>query len=380
MIRIILLLVTLLLFFPSPVKSIYDPLSVPNNKFGIHIIDENDLISASHLVNSSGGDWGYVTIFISQTDRKLAKWIQTFNQMKSLSLIPVIRLATILEGDTWSKPSLEEMDNWVQFLDSLPWYTQNRYLVIYNEPNHAKEWGGRIDPQSYTDILIQLSEKLKEKSSDFYILPAGLDASAKNTSFTMDEAYFLSQMYNYRPDFVNYIDGWTSHSYPNPDFNGRVTDRGRGTLSNYLWEKKFLQYLGITKNLPVFITETGWRHNQNNINDSVNVSPDKFADYILLAGQTVWNDENIVMISPFLLNYQSYPFASFSWQKLNSDKFYPQYDAYRSILKINGQPKLVINSQETKGIFIEKPQNRENYLFDFWPSLKLVLINISNKL
>src|SRR3990167_7888982 len=108
MIRIILLLVTLLLFFASPVKSIYDPLSVPNNKYGIHIIDENDLISAAHLVNSSGGNWGYVTMVITETDRQLDKWKQAFHLMKNLHLIPVLRIATKLQGDTRKEPFVEE--------------------------------------------------------------------------------------------------------------------------------------------------------------------------------------------------------------------------------------------------------------------------------
>src|SRR3990167_10707812 len=153
MIRIILLLVTLLLFFPSPVKSIYDPLSVPNNKFGIHIIDENDLVSAAHLVNSSGGDWGYVTMVITQEDRKLNKWTTNFELMTKLHLTPIIRIATALSGSMWKTPSISEIDIWADFLDELPWPVKNRYVIIYNEPNHAKEWGGKIDPEGYAEIL-----------------------------------------------------------------------------------------------------------------------------------------------------------------------------------------------------------------------------------
>ena len=34
------------------------------NKFGIHILDPSELQQAAELVNSSGGDWGFVTIVI----------------------------------------------------------------------------------------------------------------------------------------------------------------------------------------------------------------------------------------------------------------------------------------------------------------------------
>src|SRR4030042_1329311 len=75
----------------NPVWSIYDPLTVPNNKYGIHIIDENDLENAAALVNSSGGDWGYVTLVITEQDRSSDKWTGIFDTMKNYHLIPLIR-------------------------------------------------------------------------------------------------------------------------------------------------------------------------------------------------------------------------------------------------------------------------------------------------
>ena len=46
--------------FPSPTYAIVDPLAVPNNKYGIHILTDSkqDAEGAAGLVNSSGGDWG----------------------------------------------------------------------------------------------------------------------------------------------------------------------------------------------------------------------------------------------------------------------------------------------------------------------------------
>lgn len=355
MLRVFIFIVCLFFISAIPVFAIYDPLIVPNNKYGIHIIDENDLLSASFLVNSSGGDWGYVTLVIAENDRKEEKWKEAFRQMRNLHLIPVIRIASTLSADTWTEPGMEEIDNWAFFLNKLPWYTLNRYIIVYNEPNHAKEWGGKIDPKKYSEILIKFSGSLKEQSEDFFILPAGLDASAQNTSITVSENVFLNQMINYRPDFTDYIDGWTSHSYPNPDFSGRVTDQGKGSLKTYVWEINFLKKMGIEKNLPVFITETGWRHNQDNPDDYTGLTPDKIADNILQASRSVWNDNRIVMISPFLLNYQSFPFLNFSWQKYNSGKFYSHFDAYRSILKTRGEPKMVEFKEETKGLQTEIP-------------------------
>ncbi|MFZ5366355.1 MAG: hypothetical protein ACOZBZ_03605 [Patescibacteria group bacterium] len=45
----------------------------PNNKFGIHITQAEDLPLAAELVNSSSGDWGYVTVVIQEDDRNQEK-------------------------------------------------------------------------------------------------------------------------------------------------------------------------------------------------------------------------------------------------------------------------------------------------------------------
>lgn len=342
LICIFILACLLFIHSSSTVSAIVDPLSVPNNKFGIHIIDENDLDNAAKLVNSSGGDWGYITIVITENDRNLDKWQKIFDKMRHLHLIPLVRLATILESSVWQKPELEEVPSWAQFLDQLNWVTKNRYVILFNEPNHAKEWGGSLEPISYANIISSFSATLKSKSSDFFILPAGMDASAPNSLTTMDEERFLHQVISAKPDVFDAIDGWTSHSYPNPGFRGGLEDDGRGTLKTYLWEKAILKKLGFGKDLPIFITETGWPHLDGLGYNNSYLSADYVAVLVKLAAETVWNDPQIVTITPFVLNYQSYPFSNFSWQIPYSDKFYPQYENYQRVAKVAGMPILEI--------------------------------------
>lgn len=320
------------------VHAIYDPLSVPNNKYGIHIIDENDLYNAAKLVNSTGGDWGYVTMVIREDDRNAEKWQKIFLRMKELHLIPLIRLATRLSGDFWDKPHTDDSYDWADFLSQLYWPVKNRYIILFNEPNHAKEWGNTLDPEGYADIISSFSAKLKEKSADFFILPAGLDASAPNSTITMDEVKFLRQMVLYDPEIFDSLDGWTSHSYPNPGFNGKVTARGRGTLSTYLWEKNLLKSFGVDKFLPIFITETGWPHQEGSNRNNWYYPAKQIPPLILQASSQIWSYHDIAAITPFILNYQSFPFSNFSWQKSNSSEFYPQYESYLSLEKIAGFP------------------------------------------
>ena len=96
------------LFLAYPVQASENPLDHPNNKFGVHILFPSELPDAAKLVNSNGGDWGYVTIPIQAGDKDVTKWQDFLDQCGKLHIIPIIRLAT--EGDyfntaVWRKPS-----------------------------------------------------------------------------------------------------------------------------------------------------------------------------------------------------------------------------------------------------------------------------------
>lgn len=321
--------------FSKNASAIYDPLSVPNNKFGIHIISENDLGSAANLVNSSGGDWGYVTFVITEAERNIGRWQEVFNQARRLHLIPIVRIATKPEGDIWQKPEEDNIDSWVMFLNSLNWVIKNRYVVISNEPNHAKEWGGDVKPDEYATYLKSFSQKLRAASEDFFVLPAGFDASAPNSRGTMNETKFIQAMVKKEPDIFNYVDGWTSHSYPNPDFSGKADARGKGTVATYDWELGYLKSLGVTKTLPVFITETGWSNK--------NLTEDQIGEKLWFAFNNVWSDKRVVAVTPFILNYKDSLFEEFSWVK-KDESFYSFYDKVKNLAKVKGVP-----TQEVKG-------------------------------
>jgi hypothetical protein len=337
---VILFLLTLSLLFPKNAFATYNPLERPNNKYGIHIVDENDLTKAAKLVNSQGGDWGYVTIVIQENERKVEKWNQIFASMHELHLIPIVRLATKIQGQVWKKPQLSEVIPWTDFLDSLSWVTKNKYVILFNEPNHAKEWGGDLNPPEYAQIVSSFSATLKQKSDDFFVLAAGFDTSAPNSSLTMDELAFVKAMIGNQPDIFSKVDGWVSHSYPNPGFTSSVDAKGRGTIATYQWERQMLKNLRVEKKLPIFITETGWPHTEGLPNNKNYFSSEKIAEFIPQAAETVWNDADIVAITPFILNYQSIPFSNFSWQKVGEENFYPQYEAYRNLTKSAGNPLL----------------------------------------
>ena len=178
-------------------------------------------------------------------------------------------------------------------------------------------------PERVCTLLVSYAQLLKRASEDFFVLPAGLDVSASSDGRSLDAAVFIQRMLNAEPALFDHLDGWTSHSYPNPAFSGSVFAVGRGTLRSFLWEREYLKQLGVTKKLPVFITETGWVHREGVQTNSGLLSSDQVGANFLLAAAQVWTDPDIVAITPFVLNYQGLPFDHFSWKKLGSQGVLP---------------------------------------------------------
>ncbi len=358
--------------------AIFDPLSVPNNKFGIHIISAtpNEASAAADLVNSNGGDWGYVTVIIESGDRNHDKWQSFFNYLRDKHLIPIVRLATSADNSYWKRPYDGEEEAWADFLNNLDWPIKNRYVIVYNEPNNGQEWGGQVDPASYATVLNKTIDALKKRSSNFFVMNAGFDAAAPTQMPNyMDEAQFLSEMNKAVPGIFNKLDGWVSHSYPK-NFIGSPDASGRNSLRTYQWELTYLKSLDLNKNLPVFITETGWEHDEGLTNNSSFPLASQVGDYFKEAFTNVWNDSRIVAITPFLLDYQASPFDHFSFEKPNGEEqnpkilgasyppFYDDYYAIQNLSKISGKPIQSFKAQIIKGSIYPSLVAGEHYKID----------------
>ena len=342
----------------------YDPLSVPNNKFGIHIIQATpgESSPAASLVNSSGGDWGYITVLIEGKDKNKDKWQEFFNDLRRRHLIPIVRIATEPEGNTWKRPDPDDVNSWADFLDSLNWPVKNRYVIIFNEPNHATEWGNKVDAKSYAEILDKFITTLKNKNSDFFVLNAGLDASAPSRAPQLeDELEFIKQMDQAVPGIFNKLDGWVSHSYPNPGFVGSPDGIGRGTARTWYWEIQQLRNLGVSKNLPVFITETGWKHAEGINYDASLPSADTIAGFYKQAFEGSWDSSRIAAVTPFLLSYQEFPFDHFSFKKITSPDYYSIFQSITDLPKITGHPIQDNLAKLIKGEVYSSIVSGENY-------------------
>jgi len=352
----ILNLLTFILVFIFPVIVCAE---IPNNKYGIHLAQPHleEFPKIKEMVNTNGGDWGYVTLVIQENDRKSEKWQEVFDRLRENHLIPIIRIATQPEGENWRRPDEKEADDWVNFLNSLNWVVKNRYVILFNEVNHGAEWGGEADPQNYAETVVTYAEKLKKKNPDFFIMLAGLDASAPQSPPNYyEEETFLREVF--KSDLENclelrnsclefLIDGISSHSYPNPGFSGSPYDFGRGTIRTYQWEIELFREL-TGKNLPVFITETGWKRIYNSEFRIQNYEEDRVAQDFKIAYENVWGpDDRVRAVTPFVYDYQDEPFLGFSWKLPSAEaseeqrNFYPQYYLVQSLTKVKGQPEQI---------------------------------------
>ncbi len=324
------ILISFLIFISFPVKTfaISDPLSVPNNKIGIHILFPDEVDPASKIINNNGkGGWGYVTIPIQASDRDRIKWQRFFDQCKNDKVIPIIRVATVPDGSNWVQPNSFDLVDFANFLGDLNWPTENHYVVIFNEVNRSDEFGGFVSPENYSDILNNAIDIFKAKSDNFFILPAGLDNAASNSRSSLNWRVYIERMYLQHPDIFNKIDGWTSHAYPNPGFSARPDLSGSNKIDSFRSDLNYIRFF-TTKKLPVFITETGW-------SDS-NLSEHQVALYYQYALTHQWTDANIVAITPFLLNAQDGPFEQFSFKK--NDGTWKEFTTTLSSFATIGQP------------------------------------------
>lgn len=356
--NIVIFTLTICLFLVFSLKqtyAIYDPLSQKNNIFGIHILYTEEIGEAANLVNSSEGQWGYVTIPIQASDRDLEKWQKFMDECRKHHIIPIVRIAT--NGDyfnkaSWSKPSLYDIIDFANFLDSLEWPTKNRYVIIYNEQNRGDEWGGIPNPSEYAQILDYSVEAFKQKNSDFFIIAGGFDnASINIPGQSINQFTYIQEMESALPGVFSKIDGISAHAYGNPAFSAPPS-KSRTGIYSYYYQKQLTESFA-NKKLPVFITETGWTN--NSISQSLQSSYYKqaFSDY--------WNGNDIVAVTPFILNSADGPFEQFSFIR-NSEKT-EIYKTYQSLSKVKGEPLLT------------KPEIKDDELNTNFPTKKFDLDN-----
>jgi hypothetical protein len=350
---------------------------VSSNKLGVHLLLDDGRnawpvdVWPIHLeyARQVVGDWGYVTQLVRLDDLDTARWQVFMDLCAERHLTPILRLATTYdqEADWWTVPPRDGDGSYytvaaryAEFVAALRWPTPDHYVIIGNEPNHGNEWGGRPDADAYARFLIDVADALHAADAGARVLNAGFDPYTPNTGgrpfidgmVYVDEETFLDRMHAAYPDVFDRLDAWASHSYAMGPFkegpwvqayhvdliNGAVNPdhveppsgvNNRG-VNGYEWELFKLSAYGVEP-LPVFITETGWRHAGAGSEESY-PAPEIVAKYVDLTlhgnngryseypeeGWTPWLDDlRVVAVTFFALDGSPAEWRHTNWLVLD---------------------------------------------------------------
>jgi hypothetical protein len=324
------------------------------------------------------GSGGFVVELIRADDLNIERWQYFMDLCATLRLTPVLRLATTFdrENNWWNTPTLDAdgsystiASQYTAFVAGLDWSTDSHYIIVGNEPNHGNEWGGQPDPAAYARFLIEVSDALHTADSQAVVLNAGFDPYTPNTGsqpftdgmYYIDEESFLDGMIVAYPDVFSHIDIWASHSYPqgpftlppwvqaygrdmlndavNPQHSEPPANTYNRGVNGYEWELWKLSTYGVN-DLPVMITETGWRHSESTDPNALDNAPQPLPDaatvaqYIDMAfygndgrypqypetGWTAWtNDERVIGVVLFALDGVPAQWGHTNWLTLDAD-------------------------------------------------------------
>ncbi len=283
------------------------------DKMGMHVLHPHEFEKVGQLYAESRGEAKeplYITIPFSLDDvGKRDEWQKAFDYARQENIIPLVRITTRFDSQVggWKKPNKYEIVQLARALNALKWPQNKRHVILFNEPNHAGEWGGSLDPQSFARMTNFALDWFHTESNEFVVLPAALDLAAANTATTTEAFEYWQKVLETSPEIATKIDAWNSHSYPNPGFMASPSLNGKNSLRGYQHELAFMQKY-TDRHLLVYITETGWL--------------DRFSQYRLTSNydyavRNIWSDERVVAVTPFVLAGTPGPFAEFSFVDQN---------------------------------------------------------------
>jgi hypothetical protein len=355
----------------------------PPDRWAEHLQAARDLV----------GEWGYVVELVRLDDLDPGKWQIFFDHCAQLHLTPVLRLATTFDRARgwWTAPPRDTQQTYstvarqyAAFVGALKWPTSAHYVIVGNEPNHGDEWGGRADPVAYARFLRDVSAALHAVDRNVQVLNAPLDPFTPHTNGQpfingmtyLDAESFLDGMHRSDPEVFKAIDVWGSHAYPigplsaapweqafqidlingasNPDQLDPPPGIFNRGVNGYEWELYKLASYGV-RELPVMITETGWRHAETTDAAAADNGREwppvaRVAEYaeLALAGnqgryphwpETGWRpwlaDARVMTVAFFALDGHPKAWGHTNWLQLDATGAitgtYPMYEAVRRL-------------------------------------------------
>jgi GH35 family endo-1,4-beta-xylanase len=207
--------------------------------------------------------------------------------------------ATELAIDGVAPP--DDLDDYAAFVAAVAQRYQGRIrgYIMWNEPNLAKEWGGRPpDPAAYTELLRRAYEAIKAADPEATVVSAGLASTNHQDDKAMDDRVFLETMY--QAGAGAYFDALGAHPYgfAYPPDDPRSAHDGLN-LARLLDLREIMEARG-DGDKPIWVTELGWTTAGVGESSWLTVTPQQQADYLTGAWRrarewpwlqvfTVWN-------------------------------------------------------------------------------------------
>ena len=164
-----------------------------------------------------------------------------------------------------------------------------RAYVIWNEPNLAREWGGRPpDPEGYVALLRTAYRAIKAADPNALVVSAGLAPTNQRDDEALDDRIYLERMY--QAGARAYFDVLGAHpygfAYPPDDPYGAHDGLNLARLEDL--RAIMIRYGDADK--PIWATELGWTVEPRGENAWQAVSPEQQAAYLVGAFQRARRD------------------------------------------------------------------------------------------
>ncbi|HZO28648.1 MAG TPA: SH3 domain-containing protein [Chloroflexota bacterium] len=343
--------------FPAPLPGEIAQGPIPNNIVGLNVARLHQPLyiwAASDLVNANGGDWGYLTVVWTMQDREapMAEYnLQMFlDRCFEFHVQPIVRVATKFEAKreptvpgqpavkpnpqgaegTWMRPDWDEPKKWRDFFERGRWPTRHAWIVVGNEPNLGREWGGEVDAAGYARYLARFLDVFAG-APRFDVVSGALDISNTTALPVMQDALeFLDEMSKAVPGIFERLPAWASNPYSVPGL-------GPGARYTHLAYEAELDRIG--RELPVLITEAG--HLQTGDEQEI-------ARFYALAFRDWMADPKVVAATPLFWHPDRNDFWMFELDRRGAFVHKsPTYELLRRIPRIAGSPEYAVTIENT---------------------------------
>ena len=335
----------------SPVEPLLTRMAqgrVPNNIVGLNVARLHQPIyvwATSDVVNANGGDWGYITVVWTIEDREARNAEYNFQQFLDRCfehhVQPIVRVGTTFTRSTkpgnsppgsqgmdgsWSRPQPDEPKRWFEFFERATWPSRHAWIIVGNEPNLGREWGGEVDAAGYARYLARFLDVF-QGSSPYDVVSGALDISNGNKMPEMQDALeFLDAMNEAVPGIFERLPAWASNPY-------RVISGGPGARYTHLAYEAEFDHIG--REMPVLITEAG--HLETGDEQEI-------ARFYAEAYRDWMADPKVVAATPLFWHPDRNDFWMFEIDSKNRFVYKsPTYELLRKLPRVAGSPEYAVS-------------------------------------